>query len=132
MIGADDLQDFYDPEEFGCTVQLIEVGQKPRSVNGMWGAPVAFGRMQRSGSPSTGATLRVKPGIDYVQLPNDELPADHTTTKVVADDAEYSITEIAPLGRLRSLLTLVPYGDRAARQGDEKSNGWLPTKPRAV
>lgn len=130
MIGADDLQDFFDPEEFGCAVQLIERGQLPRSVNGMWGIPVAIGRMQRSGSPSTGSTMRVKPGMDYLQLPNDEVPADYTTTKVVADDAEYSITEVAPLGRLRSLLTLVPYGDRAARLEDEKSNGWLPTKSR--
>jgi hypothetical protein len=129
MIGDDDFDSFFDPEEFGCTVVLIELGRAPRSVNGMWGAPVASGRIQRTGNVKTAAQVKARPNQRFLQLPNDEVPADLPGAKLVADDAEYSIVDDEPLGRLRTLLTLVPYGDREARASDGKSHGWLPTKP---
>jgi hypothetical protein len=128
MIGDDDLASFFDPEEFGCTVVLIEHGRAPRSVSGMWGAPVADGRIQRANNVKAAAQVKARPDQRFLQLPNDDVPADLPSTKLVADDAEYSIVDDEPLGRLRTLLTLVPYGDRKARASDGKSHGWLPTK----
>ncbi|HUH05952.1 MAG TPA: hypothetical protein VML75_28375 [Kofleriaceae bacterium] len=118
MIGDDDFDSFFDPEEFGCTVQLIEPGREARAVNGMWGEPVKSGRLYRSGVDPNAATVRVKPNQASLQLPRDEVPLNWKTTKVVTDDAEYSIAVAEPLGRLRTLLTLVPYGNRAAPAGE--------------
>lgn len=118
MIGDDDFDSFFDPEEFGCTVQLIEPGLEARSVNGMWGAPAKSGRLYRSGVDPNAANLRVKANQVSLQLPREEVPLNWKTTKVVTDDAEYSIAAAEPLGRLRTLLTLVPYGNRAAPAGE--------------
>lgn len=130
MIGDDDFDSFFDPDEFGCTVTLLEQGREARPVNGMWGQPAAQGRIQRSGNLKTSAQVVAKPNQRVLQVPNDEVPKDFASVKLVADDAEYSIVDSAPIGRLRTLLTLVPFGDREARAEDEKSHGWLPTKPR--
>lgn len=131
MIGADDFETFFDDDEFGCTVQVLEPSRAARSASGMWGEPVGFGRLQLAGNNSASANIQAQPDMRKLQLPNDEVPENWKLTKIVADDAEYSIAHVAPLGRLRSLLTLVPYGDRVARVGDQKQNGWLPTKSRA-
>ncbi|OEC32872.1 hypothetical protein SAMN05216600_12822 [Pseudomonas cuatrocienegasensis] len=118
MIGDDDFDSFFDPEEFGCTVQLIEPGREARAVNGMWGEPQKSGRLYRSGVDPNAANVRVKPNQASLQLPRDEVPLNWKATKVVTDDAEYSIAAAEPLGRLRTLLTLVPYGNRAAPAGE--------------
>lgn len=130
MIGADDLASFFDPEEFGCRV-LIITGAGQVEALGMWGDPAAFGRLQRPGVEKGASQLRVRPNLKVLQLPNEDVPADWSTAKVLEGDAAFAITDVAPYGRLRSLLTLVPWGDRAARAKDQKSHGWLPTQPRA-
>ncbi len=118
MIGADDLDALYDPEEFGCTVQVIEPGQEPRPVNGMLGAPARSGRQYRSGVDPNAANLRARPDQVLLQMATSAVPADRTA-KIIIDGAEYSVGNVEPLGRLRSLLTLVPYFNRTAPAGDQ-------------
>jgi hypothetical protein len=118
VIGADDLADLYDPDEFGCIVQLIEAGLEARDVNGMLGAPAKSGRLYRSGVDPNAANVRVKPNQRHLQIALADLPASAPGTKVVIDGVEYSIGNVEPLGRLRVLLTLVPFGDRDAPAGD--------------
>lgn len=117
MIGADDLDALYDPDEFGCTVQVIEPGREARTVNGMRGAPARSGRQYRSGVDPNAANLRVKPDQVLLQMATAAVPQDRTA-KIVVDGVEYSVGSVEPLGRLRSLLTLVPYGNRAAPAGE--------------
>lgn len=118
MIGADDFSSFYDPDEFGCTALLFEPGYAARSVNGMLGAPSESGRLYRSGIDPSASSLRVRPDQVKLQLPRGEVPANWKLTKVALDGVEYSIANVEPLGRLRSLLTLVPYGDRAVQPAE--------------
>lgn len=117
MIGADDLDALYDPDEFGCTVQVIEPGREAHTVNGMLGAPTRSGRQYRSGVDPNAANLRVKPDQVLLQMATAAVPQDRTA-KIVVDGVEYSVGNVEPLGRLRSLLTLVPYGNRAAPAGE--------------
>lgn len=128
MIGADDLASFFDPEEFGCEVLIVgPAGTRP--VNGMWGEPAAFGRMQRPGNPKEAAQVDVRLAQQVLQLPNEDVPADWEECRVVDGGVEFSITKVAPHGRLRSLLTLVPAGNRKARSAEEgKKGGWLPAR----
>ncbi|WP_248769649.1 hypothetical protein [Pseudomonas sp. MWU12-2345] len=129
MIGDDDLASFFDPEEFGCTVKLVEDGRDDRDVNGMWGVPIGIGRMQRASALRSAAQLRASPDERLLQLPNADAPADRTAVKVIDEEGNaYSITEIVPHGRLQKLLTLIPHGSRKARASDAKQNGWLPTQ----
>lgn len=118
MIGADDLGDLFDPDEFGCVVHLVESGQPARQVNGMLGAPGVSGRMYRSGVDPNASALRVKPAELKLQLARPDVPANWKLAKVVLEGAEYSIAAVDPLGRLRMLLTLIPYGDRSAPAGE--------------
>ena len=118
MIGADDFATFFDPDEFGCTVRLIEPGRPPRDVDGMFGKPETSGGIYRAGVDPNASTVRAAPKQRHLQLPRSEVPADWQSTKVVADDVTYSIADVAPLGRLRSLLTLTPFGDRTAAPGE--------------
>jgi len=117
VIGADDLDALYDPDEFGCTVQVIEPGREARTVNGMLGAATRSGRQYRSGVDPNAANLRVRPDQVLLQMATAAVPQDRTA-KVVVDGVEYSVGNVEPLGRLRSLLTLVPYGNRAAPAGE--------------
>jgi hypothetical protein len=117
VIGADDLDALYDPDEFGCTVQVIEPGREARTVNGMLGAPARSGRQYRSGVDPNAANLRVKGDQVLLQMATPAVPQDRTA-KIVVDGVEYSVGNVEPLGRLRSLLTLVPYGNRAAPAGE--------------
>lgn len=118
MIGAEDLGDFFDPDEFGVTVHLVEPGEPAWPVNGLEGAPDGSGRMYRSGVDPNSSNLRVKPDQVKLQLARDAVPAGWKLVKVVLNGAEYSIASVEPIGRLRSLLTLVPYGDRSAPAGE--------------
>lgn len=118
MIGADDLADLYDPDEFGARVQILEQGLPARWANGMEGDPVKSGRMYRSGIDPNASTLRVKLDQVKFQMARADAPASWKTAKVVLHQVEYSITALEPLGRLRVLLTLIPFGDRAAAPGE--------------
>lgn len=118
MIGDDDFGTFFDPDDFGCRVRLIEPGREPRSVAGMYGKPGATGALYRAGIDPGAAQSRVKPLKEHLQLPTREVPVDWKTTKVVADGVEYSITDVEPAGRVRSVLTLIPFGDRDAQPAE--------------
>lgn len=119
MIGADDLDDLYDPDEFGCELRLVEQGQQARPCRGMWSQPVKSGRLTRTGVDPNGATLRTRPDQRHLQIANANLPANWKTTKVQAGGAEWAITAAEPLGRLRTLLTLVPWGNGPAPVEDQ-------------
>lgn len=118
MIGADDFGTFFDPDEFGTTVTLIEPGKPARSVNGRLGAPEQSGRLYRSGVDPSASSLRVRTDQVKLQLPRGEVPDNWKLTKVVTVEGEHSIAIVEPLGQLRALLTLVPYGDRAAQPAE--------------
>lgn len=117
MIGEDDLASFFDPDEFGCTARLIEPDQEPRDVDGMIGAPATSGGMYRAGRDPNAATLRTKGQQLHLQIPARELPEAWSKAKVVLDGREYGIASAEPLGRLRTLLTLIPWADRSAPAG---------------
>lgn len=119
MIGEDDFSTFFDPDDFGSIVQLIEQGQAARNVAGMFGNPAASGGMYRGGVDPGTANVRAKPLQEHFQLANREVPASWKTAKVVSNGTEYSIVAAEPLGRLRTLLTLVPYGDRNAAPAEQ-------------
>jgi hypothetical protein len=119
VIGDDDFATFFDPDEFGCTVRLIEPGRDARDVDGMFGKPDGSGGIYRSGIDPSAAQSRGTPNQRHLQLPRGEVPQNWQATKVIADGLEYSIGNVEPLGRLRSVLTLMPYGDRAAPRGDQ-------------
>jgi hypothetical protein len=129
MIGADDLDSFFDPEEFGCEVLIVGADGSVK-VNGMWGDPAAFGRLQRPGVAKNAAQTEVRFDEKVLQLPNEDVPQAWQQCRVVDGGVEFSITRVAPHGRLRSLLTLVPYGDRKAR-AEEVNGGWLPARPQS-
>lgn len=111
MIGEDDLEDFFDPGEFGVEAVLLEAGQQPRKVRGTLGAPRASGGLYRSGSDPNAAQLRVKPAQEILTVANSSVPTGWQRVKVMLRGAEHSIASIEPVGRLRTALVLVPYGD---------------------
>lgn len=114
MIGADDIDAFFDPDEFGCTAQLIEPGREPRSVDGMIGAPQKSQPLYRSGRDFNAANIKGKPRQMILQIPTRDLPENWSKTLVVLDGISYSIAEAEPIGRLRTALTLTPPVDRAS------------------
>lgn len=118
MIGDDDFSSFFDPDEFGCVVQLIEPGQEPRNVAGMFGKPGATGALYRTGIDPGAAQMKVRPLKEHLQLPTREVPISWKATRVVSDGVTYSITDVEPLGRVRSVLTLIPFGDRDAQPAE--------------
>lgn len=129
MIGADDLASFFDPEEFGCRV-LIITGAGQVEALGMWGDPAAFGRLQRPSVDKGAAQISVRAAEQVLQLPNEDVPRDWQSARIVEGGVEWACVKVAPCGRLRSLLTLVPYADRGARAKEGKSSAWLPSQPR--
>lgn len=119
MIGEDDLEDLFDPDEFGVEAVLLEVGQPSRPLRGTLGAPRASGGLYRSGADPNAAQLRVKPSQQILTVAASAVPAGWKLAKVVLRGAEYSIAAIEPVGRIRTALILVPYGD-AASQPEER------------
>ena len=115
MIGDDDFSTFFDPDDFGSLVVLIEPGRDARQVAGMFGKPGQTGALYRAGIDPGAAQIKARPLKEHLQLPTREVPASWKVAKVVSDGVEYSITDVEPIGRLRSLLTLIPYGDREAQ-----------------
>lgn len=68
------------------------------------------GKVYRSGSDPGAANLRVRPNQIKFQVALCDLPDEWQRTKVLLRRREYSIANTEPLGRLRMLLTLVPFG----------------------
>ena len=118
MIGADDLSDFFDPDEFGVIAEIVEPGWPAREVRGIEGAPSGSGRLSRPGVEQGASSLRVRPDQAQLQLASQDAPRDWRKAKLSIAGIEYSIVAVEPLGRLRSLLTLIPYGDRSAPAGE--------------
>lgn len=127
MIGADDVATFFDPDEFGVEVTILEPGLEPREAAGMWGEPGGPETLRRLNTNGAGG-LRVGPGSSALQLFNTDAPVNRRAAIIVVDGVQYSIADHKPLGRLRTLFTLVPYGDRQARQ-DQTNGRWLSPKP---
>lgn len=121
MIGADDIDAFFDPDEFGCTAQFIEPGRGPRSVDGMIGAPQKSNPLYRAGRDFNAANVRGRPRQMFLQIPTRELPENWSKTTVVLDGVSYSIAEAEPIDRLRTALTLTPPVDRASSAGAQDS-----------
>lgn len=122
MIGEDDFASFFDPDEFGVRVVLVEPGRSPRDVDGMLGVPEVTGRVYRTGIDPGAAKVGARLNRKHLQLPRSEAPASKVGVKVIIDQIEYSVGDIEPLGRLRSLLTLIPWGDR--EQQPEERGKW--------
>lgn len=118
MIGEDDLEDLFDPDEFGVEATLLEVGQPARPLRGTLGAPRASGGLYRSGMDPNAAQLRVKPSQQILTVAASRVPAGWKLAKVVLRGVEHSIAAIEPVGRIRTALVLVPYGDRGADPGE--------------
>jgi len=118
MIGDDDFATFFDPEEFGELAQFIDPGVEPRDVAGIRGAPSKSGGIYRGGIDPGAANVRAVPLQEHFQISNRELPPKWKETKVIFRGAQWSIVNVEPLGRVRTLLTLVPFGDRAAPPGE--------------
>ncbi|MOA32389.1 hypothetical protein D3C78_1536040 [compost metagenome] len=74
--------------------------------------------MYRSGVDPNASNLRARPVQEKLQLARADVPVDWKLAKVVIAGAEYSIANVEPLGRIRSLLILVPFGDRSAPAGE--------------
>lgn len=110
MIGADDFASFFDPDEFGCAAYIVEAGGARRPVDGIVGAPAVRGGLYRSGIDPGSAQVRVAPNQVQLQIPASETPRPWSGVKVIIDEVTYSIADVSPLGRLRSLLTLTPDG----------------------
>lgn len=118
MIGGDDFSTFFDPEDFGAVVVLVEPGQQPRDLAGMFGKPATESGIYRGGIDPGAANVRGRPAQDHFHIANSQLPATWRTAKVLVEGAEFSIANAQPFGRLRTVLTLVPYGDQAAPAGE--------------
>lgn len=112
MIGADDLADFFDPDEFGTVIVMTEPGQPPRDVAGIIGTPLARGSIFRAGIDPGAAQVRVLPDQVQVQVANKDVPRPYQGVKVEVSGRSYIIAETAPIGRLRTLLTMTPDGQR--------------------
>ncbi|HFH4653098.1 hypothetical protein [Pseudomonas aeruginosa] len=115
MIGEDDLEDLFDPDEFGVEVMLLEAGQAARVLRGTLGGPRPSGGLYRSGSDPNAAQLRVKPVQEILTVAASAVPAGWKSAKVVLRGVEHSIARVEPAGRIRTALVLVPYGDKASQ-----------------
>lgn len=116
MIGDDDWDVFFDPDELGVLVRFHVPGEVvPRETGGMWGEPRGDVKLRRGGSGGTG--LSVKPGERPLQIAARELPDDWRETRVVVAGVDYAISSADALGRLRVLLTLTPWKERVTGHG---------------
>ena len=124
MIGEDDLEAFFDPDEFGLRLVLIVDGQAPREILGMQNPRDRSGPLYRSGIDPNAANLRVRPDQVKVQVATRDVPELYRAQRIELDGAAWSIANVEPLGRIRSLMTLVPYG---ARQSKPERGTWQAT-----
>lgn len=115
MIGEDDLEAFFDPDEFGLRLVLVEDSKPAREVLGMQNPRERSGPLYRSGIDPNAANLRVRPDQVKVQIATRDVPALYRAQRIELDGASWSIANVEPLGRLRSLMTLVPHGARKSK-----------------
>ena len=124
MIGEDDLEAFFDPDEFGLRLVLIEDGKPAREVLGMQNPRDRSGPLYRSGIDPNAANLRVRPDQVKVQVATRDVPELYRAQRIELDGAAWSIANVEPLGRIRPQMTLVPYG---ARQSKPERGTWQAT-----
>lgn len=124
MIGEDDLEALFDPEEFGLRLVLIVDGQPPREILGMQNPRDRSGPLYRSGIDPNAANLRVRPDQVKVQVATSAVPELYRAQRIEVDGVAWSIANVEPLGRIRSLMTLVPYG---ARESKPERGKWQAT-----
>lgn len=115
MIGDDDLEAMFDPDEFGLRLVLIEAGKPAREVLGMQNPRDRSGPLYRSGIDPNAANLRVRPDQVKVQVATRDVPELYRAQRLEIDGVAWSIANVEPLGRIRSLMTLVPYGARESK-----------------
>ena len=124
MIGEDDLEALFDPDEFGLRLVLIVDGQAPREILGMQNPRDRSGPLYRSGIDPNAANLRVRPDQVKVQVATRAVPELYRAQRIELDGVAWSIANVEPLGRIRSLMTLVPYG---ARESKPERGKWQAT-----
>ncbi|HHK4358941.1 TPA: hypothetical protein ACQTXQ_005746 [Pseudomonas aeruginosa] len=124
MIGEDDLEAMFDPDEFGLRLVLIVDGQAPREILGMQNPRDRSGPLYRSGIDPNAANLRVRPDQVKVQVSARDVPELYRAQRLEIDGVAWSIANVEPLGRIRSLMTLVPYG---ARESKPERGKWQAT-----
>lgn len=124
MIGEDDLEAFFDPDEFGLRLVLIVDGQAPREILGMQNPRDRSGPLYRSGIDPNAANLRVRPDQVKVQVATSDVPELYRAQRIEVAGVAWSIANVEPLGRIRSLMTLVPYG---ARESKPERGKWQAT-----
>lgn len=115
MIGDDDWESFFDPDEFGCELRLVRDGDVIELL-GMLGAPSEPDRL-RIGNKAQGG-VRAKPGEIICQVPRSDLPSDWPKRQVFLDGKTYTAVEAIPIGRMRTGLVLVPYSERSETHGE--------------
>jgi hypothetical protein len=121
MIGDDDWDSFFDPDEMGVLVELHVPGEpKPRETGGMWSQPAGRETLRRA--YTNGAGLRIAPDEKPLQIALRDLPNAWRETRVVVDGVEYAIGDLVSLGRLRIELILTPWKERS-----ENNGSWLRT-----
>lgn len=114
MIGDDDWETFFDPDEFGCEVRLV-VGADVIQTTGMLTAAGEPDRL-RAGQSTQGG-VRAKPGERLLQIATRDLPSDWPERRVELDIGLFSAVEAVPIGRLRTGLILVPHSERTTSHG---------------
>lgn len=119
MIGEDDFESFYDPDEFGGVVTVHEVGKEPRDVAGIFGAPAARGGVYRAGIDPGAAQVRATPDQVQFQMANGSVPRPFLSVRVMVKGKAYVIADVEPIGRFRSLVTMTPDGSRAGADSGE-------------
>lgn len=124
MIGEDDLEAFFDPDEFGLRLVLIVDGLPGREILGMQNPRDRSGPLYRSGIDPNAANLRVRPDQVKVQIATRDVPELYRAQRIELDGVAWSIANVEPLGRIRSLMTLVPYG---ARESKPERGKWQAT-----
>ena len=116
MIGDDDWDTFFDPDELGVLVELhVPNEPTPREIGGMWSKPAGRETVRRA--YTSGAGLRVAPDEKPLQIAERDLPADWRETRGGVDGIEYAIGDLVSLGRLRVELILTPWQQRSDTHG---------------
>lgn len=120
MIGDDDFDTFYDPDEFGTEARLI--GDDERPVCGLLLEHGHFNKLWRD--PGGKGGIKAQPNAMRFQLPASDVPADPENYVLRLAGADYSIVGAEPAGHGRAELVLVPYKARPSAPST-----WLKQEP---
>ena len=116
MIGDDDFDTFYDPDDFGTEARLI--GDDERTVCGLLLKGGKFNKLWRD--PGGKGGIKAQQTSLRFQLPSMQVPVDYQDYVLRVEGADYSITDVEPAGTGRSELVLVPFKARSSG-----SSNWL-------